>query len=451
MPQILDLGRARGLLESIGSGGKLSRSEWERQQSQNELYKLQIQRAVQSLTEESAAAKRAEEDQAFERAAQLALQQSRENQLTLQGQQIKSGELALRDQETLAGGNDPFDIALSDPHLGPMVHAQLARDQAIYGKLHAPETKKRFAAESLTNAKKAQALFQSEQLRGDIQDRIATGAYGEDGEGADKLLQLLDSGATAEEVARKDLELRASMARGADKKLAQQQALAYGESVLGAIQPGTPGAEKARRALVAAQHGLIPPEKLYTELELAQRPETQTGGPKQLSKVEIRTKAHDMAVKEAHALGVTDHTQFQQLMDKNMALLLQDQLDQSPGELDPMQPLNTGAPSTQARPAAAAPSGEPSSVRPGGASATPSKPVDQATAIRAAQEAVKHGASDDELRAILEAAGIDPDAPAATVPFTDKGASVTDQPAERPAGVPKRNAPKSEAYKKPRK
>lgn len=414
--QVVD-NRLRGLLESIGSNGKLSVSEWEKQQAQTALYRTHVQRAAQQMTHEAEQAQRAREDQEFERAQQKALQISRERGIVRQDQQIEKGRRELADMDA-AGSGDPFEVALADPNLGPQVKAQLSRDRGIYGKMHGTQFAKRFATESLTSAKQLQTQHQGEQLRASIEDNLALGAYGEDESGqetAGKLLQLLDAGATPEEVAREDMKLRLSMAKGADKQLEQQQALAYAETVLGSIQPGTPGAEKARRAFVAAKHGIIPSSKLYEELEVAQRPETNTG-PKQISRVEMKKLAHSMAAEEARAIGITDAKLFRDLVEQNMAELMQAQMDEQGGAEAGRMQQNSGQASTQQGPAAGSPSGFPQSKTPGGQPAPPSKPVDQATAIQAAKEAVRLGASDDELRAILEAAGLDPDAPAGSLP-----------------------------------
>lgn len=439
---------------------------------EHDAYRARVAQATQELAIQAAQEQRAKEDQQFQRADQAARSK-------LQDQAIQRGQQEIDDRNSAAQA-DPFTVALSDPNVTPAGKAELARGQLIYGKMHGTGFAKQFAIESLHQAKKADLLTHLTELKTRTQDGLALQQYGEDQkvqESAGKIAQGVDeilakikdptmdvSHAVAllqggyDRLSHEETGLRHTLTRATDKQLEHQQALAYAESVMGAIQPGTPGAEKARHALAALQHGVITPQKAYEELEVAQRPETNapSTAPKPISKIEIRKTAHQLATQEAAALGVQKmlpddfaamgvknaHELFQQLVDKYMVQLVGDQLENSPQALDPMQPLQTQAGRREAQSLqpqngqAAAPSSagslpaNQSSVTAGGGSA-PSKPVDQATAIQAFQVAQRMGASDEELKTILRNAGIDPDAPAPVPPLADSGPSATDAKPKR--------------------
>lgn len=417
--------------EALTAGGQ-GLAQGLAQKRRDELYKLQIQRAAQDVAAD-------QEQRDMERAQFKAQQISRERGIVQQDANIDytrartqgmQAEQAGRDADrTAMAERTPFDVALSDPSLPAPVRMQLARDKAIFGKLNTDEMRQRFAGDSLKAAKEAETLHKREALKAQITDRAALQAYGEGDDGAEGLLELLDAGADPEEVARKDLELRASMARSADKQLEHAQALAYAEEAMAAFPPGSEQSARARRAYAAFKSRVIEPSKLYSEIEAAQKPEMANAGPNPL---QIRQAAHKMALDEARVLGITDPKQVSDLYAQRLAELMDASAPQGEGEPDPMGPLSspagqreagrmraqpqTGQASTQQGPAAGSPSGFPQSKSPGGEPAPPSKPVDQATAIQAAKEAVRLGASDDELRAILEAAGLDPDAPAGSLP-----------------------------------
>lgn len=338
---------------------------------------------------------------------------------------ILSQEQAGRDAKTL-GEVSPFQALLARPDLPQSARTQLEGATATYGKLETPAARKLLIEETLPAVQQSIDLEQREAFKKGLGDRLARGAYGEDesvAEGLKQLQEAADSGAPMQQLVAMDTKLRTSMAEANAKLAKKQRLLAYATQQASVLPPG-PAADKAERAVHDFNAELIDEKGLQQALMEAQFGEDTAKPKAPKSRPELYVEAAKLAKEgvvtanpqELLAATETIFNRLVQLQEEESQQGQPQQRQRSPGSNQPGGlPFEQSGQDTSTAPAAPGPVQAVEQARELTGESAIAPASDPAIALKKAEEAARSGASDEELRAILTAAGIDPDAPASTL------------------------------------